>query len=39
MRLNHSRFALFTLAVLMLLSGIALSQSGTCSGHEPGSGG
>jgi len=38
MRLNHSRFALFTLAVLMLLSGIALSQSGTCSGMSLGQG-
>ena len=38
MRLNHSRFALFTLAVLVLLSGIALSQSGTCSGMSLGQG-
>lgn len=38
MRLNHRRCALFTLAILVFLRGIALSQSGTCSGMSLGQG-
>jgi hypothetical protein len=38
MRLNQNIFVFFTLAVLVLLNGIALSQSGTCSGMSLGQG-